>query len=336
MKRKFIFVRDNNTPVIHVSDLLTDDRVIVLNGTCKELHNTLLRKLRSAHLLRLRSIDGVFSAPLKWIWGYSLQTVEWSADTEYHVIFECDPYPIAFHYLKKLKKKYHIKYTLLLLDSCDSIFFKRVQRYIAGFEFDYIFTFDPVDALRFGYIYTNVPYSILRDDKKENIEEDVYFNGSNKGRLQMLHGIYRQIEAHGLTSTFRIASVPAKEQKYEGIVYNERVDYSQIIRGIKHSNCIIEYLSGQQHGATLRYYEAVCYNKKLLTNNKNVVNLPFYNPDYIHVFENPEDIDWDWVKERIPVDYHYDGRFSPIHLIDKIIEFEEEKESQQNVKKETS
>lgn len=334
MKRKFIFVRDNNTPDIHVSDLLADGRVIVLNGTCRELHNTLLHKLRSAHLLR--SVNDVFPLPLKWIWGHSLQTVEWSADTEYHVIFQCDPYPISFHYLKKLQKKHHIKYTLLLLDSCDSVFFKRVQRYIAGFKFDYIFTFDPVDAAQFGYIYTNVPYSMLRDGAKEDVEEDVYFNGSNKGRLQTLHEIYRQIEAHGLTSTFRIVSVPASEQKYEGIVYNEYLDYSQIIQGIKRSNCIIEYLSGQQHSATLRYYEAVCYNKKLLTNNKNVVNLPFYNPDYIHLFENPEDIDWNWVKERVAIDYHYDGLFSPIHLIDKIIELDDKEERHSHVEEETS
>lgn len=94
------------------------------------------------------------------------------------------------------------------------------------------------------------------------------------------------------------------------------------------SNCILEVLATGQSGATLRYYEAVCYNKKLLTNNKNIVNLPFYNPEWMHVFENTEDIDWGWVKERVPVDYHYDGRFSPIHLIDRIIELEEQKEAQ--------
>ena len=38
----------------------------------------------------------------------------------------------------------------------------------------------------------------------------------------------------------------------------------------------------------------------------------------MHIFEKAEDIDWDWVKERIPVDYHYDGRFSPVHIIDEI------------------
>ena len=119
------------------------------------------------------------------------------------------------------------------------------------------------------------------------------------------------------------------------IIYNKRIPYSEVVEKNKASNCILEIISSGQSGASLRYYEAVCYNKKLLTNNKNVVNLPFYNPDYIHVFEKPEDIDWDWVKERIQVDYHYDGRFSPTHLIDKIIELEEEKEKQQNAEKET-
>ncbi len=54
------------------------------------------------------------------------------------------------------------------------------------------------------------------------------------------------------------------------------------------------------------------------------------------VFEKPEDIDWEWVKERITVDYHYDGRFSPRHLIDKIIELEEEREKKKNGEKENN
>lgn len=66
--------------------------------------------------------------------------------------------------------------------------------------------------------------------------------------------------------------------------------------------------------------------QELLTTNKNIVDMLFYDLRYMKVFEKPEDIDWAWVKERIPVDYHYDGRFSPKHLIDKIIELEEEKE----------
>ncbi len=101
--------------------------------------------------------------------------------------------------------------------------------------------------------------------------------------------------------------------------------YRNIIAEVKRSNCLLEVVREFQDDPSYRYYEAVCYNKKLLTNNKRIVNFPFYNPEYIHVFEKPEDIDWDWVKERIPIDYGYDGRFSPSHLFDEVIEIEKSK-----------
>ena len=101
--------------------------------------------------------------------------------------------------------------------------------------------------------------------------------------------------------------------------------YPEVVAEAKKSNCLLEVVREGQTGPSFRYYEAVCYNKKLLTNNKNAVNFPFYNPEYMHVFEKPEDIDWEWVKERIPVDYGYDGRFSPSRIFDEVVGMEESK-----------
>ena len=77
--------------------------------------------------------------------------------------------------------------------------------------------------------------------------------------------------------------------------------------------------SEKQYGPSLRYFEAVCYNKKLLTNNPCVVDLPYYDPRYIQVFNNPSDIDIDWLREDCTVDYGYKGDFSPNILIDRIL-----------------
>lgn len=70
-----------------------------------------------------------------------------------------------------------------------------------------------------------------------------------------------------------------------------------------------------QRGTSLRYMEAVCYNKKLLTNNDDVVTYPFYDPRYMKIFHTLTDIDLDWLKMDIDVEYHYNGEFSPIRLI---------------------
>ena len=43
------------------------------------------------------------------------------------------------------------------------------------------------------------------------------------------------------------------------------------------------------------------------------------------IIEKVEDIDWNWVKEDIEVDYHYNGEFSPLRLMEDIIKSCEEK-----------
>lgn len=47
--------------------------------------------------------------------------------------------------------------------------------------------------------------------------------------------------------------------------------------------------------------------------------LPFYNPDYMFVFCDLEDIDLEWVKRSVKVDYHYNNEFSPKELVKDII-----------------
>ena len=93
---------------------------------------------------------------------------------------------------------------------------------------------------------------------------------------------------------------------------------NKMLRKELEANCILEVLKGDAHSCTLRFWEAVMYNKKLYTNWKGVVNSPYYNPKYIKVFEKPDDIDLDFIRERLDVDYNYQGELSPIHLLNRI------------------
>ena len=94
--------------------------------------------------------------------------------------------------------------------------------------------------------------------------------------------------------------------------------YTEIIKQDMQSNCILEIIQPGQSSYTLRFQEAICLGKKLLTNNKEVKNEKYYDPKYIQVFERPEEINWDFVKERIQVDYNYHGEYSPIVFLEKI------------------
>ncbi len=80
------------------------------------------------------------------------------------------------------------------------------------------------------------------------------------------------------------------------------------------AKCILEIVQEGQSALTMRPYEAVCYNRKLLTNNRSILDFKYYDSRFIQYYEDPADIDWDWVKDNTLVDYGYQGDFSPEFL----------------------
>lgn len=289
--------------------------------------NKILTLVRRLHFSK--KLNSIFSLPFKNKWKLTLDQIEYDSGKQYNIFFFSTSVPAVGveSRLEKLRSRHHIKYILYAIDAWKSSALDLAREYDKLIKFDNIITFDNMDAKSFNLNYYPIPFSVLSN--KQAVHEsniDLIYVGLAKDRLDELHSIFK--EANDLLDNpyFRVTNVPKKKMLYENVIYNKWMSYIDMVEKTIESNCILEILYKTQTAATLRYYEAVCYNKKLLTNNKNVVNLPFYNPDYIHVFEKPEDIDWNWVKERIPVDYHYDGCFSPTHLIDKIIELEEEKE----------
>ncbi len=343
--REVIFVNENNLLPTTTKDLELDERVtLVQRRTWTYILFRGVRKiLLHFHADRITNlIDSIlYRIPV----GCALRDINWQKDKEYYIIlFNQAMYPISPKYLKGLQKRYRIHNILFIWDTLTPKVIGRLERlliqsinaYISSVDFKYIFTMDPENARQFGWIYHYIPYSPLWvADSKNAIEYDLCLTCSANGREEELYNVFKEIKKNEVKSIFRMVGVSKDDQRYSNEIVTTPVSYSILIDEEVSSNCILEIMHPGQVGATSRYYEAVCYNKKLLTNNKNVVNMPFYEPRYIKVFEKPEDIDWKWVKERIPVDYHYDGRFSPIHLIDKIIELEEEKERNELGKVET-
>ena len=46
--------------------------------------------------------------------------------------------------------------------------------------------------------------------------------------------------------------------------------------------------------------------------------MPFYDPKYIQYFDNPDNIDYNWIKKDIDVNFNYNDEFSIIKLFDKL------------------
>lgn len=303
---------------------------IYILGNRRSIKSSILQKIRRVHLSF--KLNNIFNLPFKYIWSNAnsvLKTMEWDSGTNYYLIFgDNDIYPIDYRLINKIKKEQNLHLILFAFDSWDSATAFQARKYSKKVQFDYIFTFDPVDAAKYNFIFYCVPYVSDFNNINVDIKYDLSFIGYGGNRLKRLLDFFGEMRQNAIRPYFRISGVKKDNRKYtDEIIYGDSIPYDDVKEIAKSSNCILEIPIDGQCGESIRYYEAVCYNKKLLTTNEHVKDFPFYNPKYIKVFKNPKEIDWDWVKKREPIDYKYDGSFEPQNFLDKILELEEKRKS---------
>ncbi len=234
----------------------------------------------------------------------------------------------SIDYLIYLKNKYNAKLVLLVLNSmhADSGNVKDVKPQIFSDIWDKILTFDKEDAKEYNWIYFGLNYfsTPKKIEKNLSVDTDVYFVGALKGnRNELIYNTFEKLSKSCLKVTFDIFCSNKKllnEVKYPDKIryYTEWKNYDEIQEEILKSNCILEILQENQHTQSVRYFEAIYYNKKLLTNNPDIVNLPYYDNRYMRYFSKPEDIDLEWIKKKEKIDYNYKGDFSPLKILEII------------------
>ena len=108
----------------------------------------------------------------------------------------------------------------------------------------------------------------------------------------MLVSIYKKLREHGINTLFYITAVPERDWlQTSDIVYNHPIPYSKTVELENCSSCLLEVLQSGAKGFTLNVRFAVCNNKLLITTNENIKNAPFYNPNFIQIIKNVDDID---------------------------------------------
>lgn len=191
--------------------------------------------------------------------------------------------------------------------------------------FDAIYTFDKEDAEKYGFRHVDTPYSRQRGKKKE-VKYDLYFCGSVKGRAGLLKEINDRLNGKVTCRWDVFSNRSTKQDEIETIktfvqckTSAEVLPYSEVLERSMKANCILDIVQDGQNGNTIRYYEAICNNKKLLTNNRTVLSDKYYDKRYIQHFSDAKQIDVNWIKEPCEVDFGYQGEFSPEMLIRKFI-----------------
>lgn len=290
------------------------------NGTILESALKPTNKLLSLlhHIHFSFAINRKIQMPFQRIWKrmYSLEGINMDSSKRYCVIYtDVSAARTDCKYLAEKQKEKNITMVLVMVNTMArrGILIKKRWQY-----FSQVYSFDKRDCETYGFIYHPANYSKVKMDKGYEITQDAFYVGVSKGRAHMLGSIYERLQAGGVKVNFYISGIKASERRKKGIHYNQWLSYKQVLDNIKKSNCIVEVMDGLQEGVTLRTMEAICYNKKLLTNNQSIKNTRYYKSGNIQVFKNTEDIDINFFKDKSEVDYHYRGEFSPVHLLEHI------------------
>ena len=188
-------------------------------------------------------------------------------------------------------------------------------------RFDLIYTYSILDSKKYALDYTPDMYSKFNlSSLKTYPTYDVVFIGAAKDRLATILEIYDKLEANNISCWFYIVGAPKmlKEER-EGVIYSDKyLPFKEVIARQIQAKCLLEVTQSGCTDATLRFWDAVMYNKKILTNCEAVLNYSYYDPKKVLLFKSIKEINADFVTSEIDVDYHYSGDISPVTIFRQI------------------
>lgn len=146
-------------------------------------------------------------------------------------------------------------------------------------DVDLVATFDQGDAKRYDIDFIQEPFSsTVMNHKKLKTELnpykwDVTFVGSARDRVDKVMGFYYKLKEYGLSCDFHITNVDKSERiEAEDIAY-EPLDFLELLQHVVSSKCVLEIMQSNGVAPTVRYPEAMLFEKNLLTDCK-ILNTP--------------------------------------------------------------
>lgn len=159
--------------------------------------------------------------------------------------------------------------------------------------FDSFGVFDPDDYKKY-YLYKNVFltnnffFDYLPIPKKEI--DILYIGAEQENRKKIINNISLVSNQSNLTKYLRIYTEKKKSYQNNSYILNsEKLSYSDFIYFSSKAKCIIDIKVSTHKGLSLRFFEALHFKQKIITNNTYVKEFDFFNTNNILVIE-------DWFK----------------------------------------
>ena len=189
-------------------------------------------------------------------------------------------------------KKYTDKYIAYLYDSVSRC---PVEHLLEGI-FDEIYSFDKDDIQNYGFKpTTNYNYiEKIQKSAPSDIKNDVLYIASFDKRISNLFALQTYFDQLKKSYKFIIIGKKTTLYKWKHIFSSQlkkfdlrrnRVNQNEMHTYYKQTQVVIDLVRTNQTGLSFRIFEAMAFEKKVITTNRNVVTYDFYNPNNIRVID---------------------------------------------------
>lgn len=143
-------------------------------------------------------------------------------------------------------------------------------------------SYSKYDCAKYSLEYNTTFYPYDLPEASKMIEYDVCFIGKDKGRLQEILAVKEELEKRGLRTYFHISPTHQYEL-LKNRIYKAKIPYKDVDSIIARSKCILDIEVSKTAGLTIRPFEALLRNKKLITNNVSLAEEDFYCPENVFI-----------------------------------------------------
>ncbi|MCT4703185.1 hypothetical protein MUA02_15120 [Enterobacteriaceae bacterium H20N1] len=193
--------------------------------------------------------------------------------------------------------------------------------------FDKIYSFEENDCHSFGInflhqflSFTSAQYLKQNHQVRSIANMALYVGEFTEYRADILIKIHAILKALNYITDFHLVStINSITPPY--FCKNEKISYCENIKKVQTAKILIEINRHGQTGLTLRALEALFFNKKLITNNKEIKNHIFYCPERIFIWgtDSVENIGSFLAKDIEPVDLGIIKNYTADAMIDRLI-----------------
>lgn len=164
------------------------------------------------------------------------------------------------------------------------------------------YTFDYRDSERHALPVIELFSSLPENEKPKKISYEVSAIVRNhSGRLMYIDKVLASVTAastfvyifeHNVFSlVWNFMKSPLLYLKFRKYIFFKPLPYQEYTRVLHESNFTIDFAHPSQTGITIRSFEALCANTKIITNNPNFSRYKFFNETNTILFDNMKETD---------------------------------------------